>query len=497
MHEVQKKRRHSSPGRWALALAAALLLFAALAAYLATRPQPQQRPTLPDSTVTLSDYASEEVSAITVTRAGEAPWTVRRGEDGLLTLTDADGFTLTEALSAELLEAARCVVCEDVLTEDPATYADRLNDFGLDAPWLVTSITYTDGRTLTLRMGNALSQEGTSYYLLADGDDRLFEVSKGVAEALYVSRASLWPVEQPLLHRARLDRITLTTPAGVLAEWALAGDIADADAADKWYLTQPFRYPADAQSLDNLRRNAENLRLGTYVGPATAENLTAYGFDAPRLVIALHMAAGDIMTSDSTGAYYALPWPESECVLTVGGAQSDLVDYVRYGDGIYACSHFSYNVFLSIEPRNTLSRYPLGTALGNLAALTVEQGDRRDEYVLTRVERVGENNSLVTDESGNPVMDVTVTRNGVPLDYAMFEAAYNDLALVTVSGALPEGAAPAASPHTVYTFRDVDGSTVHTVALSDFDTLHDAVTVDGATCFYLIKDGFVLNLPAT
>ena len=99
----------------------------------------------------------------------------------------------------------------------------------------------------------------------------------------------------------------------------------------------------------------------------------------------------------------------------------------------------------------------------------------------------------IYDEDGNPVYTVTVTCNGVPVDYAAFEAAYNNLSLVTVSGTLPAAEAITAQPHTVYTFTDVDG-TVHTVALATFDVLHDAVIVDGHAAFYLIKGGFKLNM---
>ena len=74
-----------------------------------------------------------------------------------------------------------------------------------------------------------------------------------------------------------------------------------------------------------------------------------------------------------------------------------------------------------------------------------------------------------------------------------FTAAYNDLSLVTVSGRLPDGETTVSAPHTAYTFTDVNGS-VHTVALATFDALHDAVIVNGHAAFYLIKDGFQLNL---
>ena len=48
-------------------------------------------------------------------------------------------------------------------------------------------------------------------------------------------------------------------------------------------------------------------------------------------------------------------------------------------------------------------------------------------------------------------------------------------------------------PYKKYTFRTLSGGT-HTVTLSEWDGVHDAVTVDGSTIFYLIKGGMT-DLP--
>ena len=63
---------------------------------------------------------------------------------------------------------------------------------------------------------------------------------------------------------------------------------------------------------------------------------------------------------------------------------------------------------------------------------------------------------------------------------------------VTFSGVLPKDAEWSA-PYKKYTFRTLSGGT-HTIELSDWDGIHDAVTVDGCTLFYLIRDGMT-DLP--
>lgn len=493
MQSVHKKAPKAGLNRRLLLLGAALFVLAAIVGASALLAQDHQAdwPSAVSTAENLFEYTRADVASITIRRGEESPWTVVQ-QEGTLTLQGEDGFPLSDATTSALLDAARILPCEAVLTSNPAEYRDHLADFGLDAPRYEAIVSYTDGVTTHLSIGNPGTENKAWYYMTVEGDERLFSFSRGMVEALFVSRDSLWEVESPTIHKARIDRITLTGPEST-AQWTLAGDITDSDAADKWRITAPFAYPADADAMSTLLSNIANLRLGAYIGPATEENLLACGFDAPRLTIDIHMAAGTIGVSNADGAVEATDYPESTVTFVIGGEKSDMVDYVHCGDAIYVSSHFTMGIFIGYDVKTTMSRYPVLTALGNLASLTIQQDGEMTEYVLTRTEQVAENNELVTDADDNVLYDVTVARNGEPADYAAFEAAYSDLMLVTVSGMLPAGETFAAEPHTVYTFTDVDG-TAHTVALATFDMLHDAVIVDGHQAFYLIKGGFRLAL---
>ena len=493
MQDVQRKtKKIARHGRaWLLAAALAVLAGALVAWRALSAPGEAALPeTHADTAVTLMAHEAEEVARVAVTlRAGEG-WTAVQSAPGVLTMADDPDFILSEGWTAAILNAVKIIACEAVLTDDPALYREDLPAFGLDDPRLTATVRYTDGETVTLRVGDAVSEEDAAwFYLTVDGDDRLFAIDRGTVDDLTVDRGLLYPVTQPVLHAARFDRITLTGAEGVIGAWALEGEIGDADAADRWFLTAPTRYPADAQALANLRQNLASLRLGGYVGPATGENLARCGFDAPRLVISAHQAAGSFGTANAAGEYVLTDWPESELTLTVGAALSEDIDYICYEGSIYTGSHYLLSALMETDGVGTLTRYIAPVALGNLARLVIERGGEREEYVLTRTERVAENNELVTDPDGRVVVDVAVTRNGEPVDGAAFEASYGRLIVAKVSGKLPEGWEVAAEPHTVYTFHDGAGE-AHVVAFADFDALHDAVIVDGVAVFYLIKGGF-------
>lgn len=498
--ETNAKRKRGSLRLW-LVLAAVAALIAVLLLSRSLEREEQQRiaeqtalSVSPSTAQTLVDHLPEDVVSIAVSYPDEPSWTVVQTSAGLLELQGEDGFTLSAATSESLLSAAASFMCEEVLTENPADYADHLADFGLETPGRTAVITYADGQVVTLYVGDRAPHTAAWHYMLMAGDDRLFGLGVGTVDALFLSRESLREVQQPTIHRARIDRLTLRSGDGsVRAEWALAGEITDADALDRWTITAPFRYPADPEAMSSLLKNVANLRLGAYVAPATEDNLALYGFDAPRQVIEIHMATGTMGSTGADGVYATQDWPEAAVTFTIGGARSDMVDYVRYGDDIYVCSHFTMGSFITVDPRSTMSAYPLPTALGNLASLQIETESAVTEYVVHRTEQVAENNDLMTDEDGNVLYVYSLTRNGEAASYEAFSAAYERLMITSVSGLIPEAEIPDNAPYITYTFTDVNG-TVHVIGLHAYTALHDAVSVDGHIAYYLEKGAFSLDL---
>ncbi len=494
MQSVEKKTRRKGSGRRLLLLGAVMALMAAAGIYLLSQ-RPEEVPQTHQGYERwlLTDREAQDVTRIEAKlRLGES-WTLVQ-EGGALSLEGDAGFAVDEAFAGYLLDAAAILEAPAVLTEDEAEYAAHLADFGLEDPRAVIRIEYADAASITLRLGDAVSAEAGSWlYMTVDGHQALYAMDKGTADLFTTDRSLLRKIIQPTLHAQRFDRITLALPEGTV-EWVLEGVIGNSDASERWSLTQPLTYPADAGALETLREHIASLRLGAWIGEATAESLTLYGFDAPRLTLTVHQAAGSMGTTSASGEYEVTPWEASEFVLTVGGALSQDIDYVLHEGQIYTMSHYSLDALLSLSWPETLSRFPLLTALGNLQRLTIEQGGAvTEDIVITRTEQVAPNNDIVTDLDGHILYDYTCTRNGEPYPYEAFAGAYRSLVTAMVSGTLPQGWETTQAPHTTYTFEDVDG-TIHTVALANFDALHDAVIVDGHAMFYLIKDGFRLIL---
>ncbi len=512
----RKQHKDRRPLRW-LPLAAALLLLAGgvTAAVLLSRPQEKPAPEEKHWGM-LTERQPEELVSITVQRRGEDLWTLVRAEDGSLRPENEEGWTVSDQQASLLQETVTRLRYEEVLAGGDAgsnadgdtgseaagsagsdaaySWQNTPEDFGLADPRVTVTARFTDGTELTLHIGSDTGLEDEWHYMTVEGDDRLFAVASAVAADLDVEYALLRPVPKPEIVGALLDRITVYDSEKIIAEWQLAGSVEDRDAGCNWEVTAPFRAPADEESIQNLKKSAEDLRLGVWLAPATEENLGRYGFDISCRVLLFHMAKGSTGTVSESGVYDVTDHEEKTVELIVGDSPDDLASYVRFGDNLYTVSTFTLQTFTSPDPMSTVARYPVLTPLDSLESLTVEENGEILEYVL---QEATDADPEAADSADEAAPSRRCFLNGKEIPYETFSAAYERLLTVTFSGRLPENtdmeALLAKEPYKKYTFRTLSGGT-HTVFLRSWDDMHDAVTVDGSTLFYLIKGGMT-DLP--
>ena len=423
----------------------------------------------------------DALASVAVTLPDGTAWTALQTEPGVL-MVHADGsvYPMKDTLAAAMLYDAVHVTARSVLAEDTAALPEPLSAYGLDPARQTVTLTYADGRVLRLSIGSrGGSEEETFYYMTVAGDPRLFTLDAATAEDFAYEAPLLRAFEQPVLHASRIDRVEVED-AGGLRAWALEADIADPDAADRWVLTAPFRYACDGEMLSNLRRNLENLTLAAWIGEATPENRAAWGFDEPRARITVHQAAGTILGVGERGAIEEQDWEDDTFELLVGEPQSDVMDRVLWAGSIWTVPHFRLAGILALTPGKSLTRYTVLTSLSNLSRLTLTAG--------------GETHVWAVDRTGTAEADggVTVTRDGAPLAWSVFETNYNRLLMATVSGELPEGWQPEGEPHTLFVFETETGVR-HTLALSDYNGLQDAVILDGSAVFCIVRGALAFD----
>ena len=489
MQKVERKQHRGPGGRkalWIAVIALGAVLLAVFLPQLLYREPPA--PPTEEKGGSLVNREWAEVSSVTVARRDHPSWTVIRGEDGSLRPA-GESWMVDSLLGDKILDAAANIVYEAVLTEDPDEYLSHKADFGLEPPLLTAEIRYTDESSLRLTVGSSFPwEERTAYYALIEGDSRMFALPSGLVEDLNTDPGLFHPVSQPVILPALLDRITIADAEGkITREWYLRGNVTDQDAGVRWMVSGPKDYPADEEIMNNLKTSAGNLRLGMWAASAAEESLRACGFDPGEGSLTFHMAAGSTGTVSASGVYDVQEWPEQEVRLLLGGPAGEHTRYVAWNGEIYSINNFSLEVFTQQEWLSCIARYLVLTPLNSLDSLTVESFDsgsaEPSETVVYRISREsGEGTGTEEDE---PL--VRCSRNGEELNWDTFSAAYERLLTVTVSGRLPENWEKSETQKK-YTFRSVSGGT-HTLEFSVFDAMHDAVTLDGCTVFYLIRGG--------
>lgn len=430
---------------------------------------------------------AEEMMSLTLKQKGQEEWTVVRGVDGKLRLQDETGetssWTVDDNIAEMLTEAATKLTFDDVFAEKRSEWEVEEDVFGLKDPRVTAVTRFTDGTEVTVHIGKSADPENSSfYYMSVDGDERLFAVSAGIEEDFATEFAMLHPVPKLEIQRALLDRITVKNGDGsVRKEWKLQGDVADRDAEENWLLTAPFVYPADYDTINNMKENAGNLRLGLFVDEANPETLKLYGFEEPTAILEFHTVAGKTGATGASGVFDVSSWDEQLTTLTVGGKKGEMSSYILYEGNIYSISDFTMSSFLKTDPIKSVARYVVLTPLTSLEEVLVEQKGEEPVLYSLVVEEIPATEDEAAEEKYHCL------KNGEEIPFETFAAAWQRLMTVTVSGRFSTNYEPGEA-YIKYTFRTVNKRT-HTVELSDLDEMHDAVTLDGHTRFYLIKGG--------
>ena len=486
MQKVERQKKRNRGHKRIMGLLLCAILFAGGVTggiLLGNKAQEAPEPARAPVAGAITRRAEDELKSITVTQRGKESWTVERNADGILRFhAESEGrqnaWPVDDSIAPKLVDAAINLTYEDVFTDNRAEWEPEADEFGLEDPLVTAAFRFTDGSEVTARFGDSADDgENAYYYMSVDGDSRLFAAAAGTVEDLNIEKELLHPSVVPEILGALLDRITVKNGDGsIRTEWALQGKVTDRDAAENWLLTVPTVYPADYDTVKNLQESAENLRLGVYIGEATEDALKRCGLDNPSAIIELHMAAGSTGTVSDMGVYDVVEREERTETLILGSSKTEMVAYVRYGDEIYTISHFSVSVFTETDPAATLARYVAATPLNSLESVTLETAEGEDRYAIVRIDDSTE------EDTGRRCL-----KNGEEISYEAFKAAWERLMTVTVSGKLPKNWT-VRDTEKKYTLRTVSGGT-HTIELSGFDGLHDAVTLDGHTVFYLIKGG--------
>lgn len=419
---------------------------------------------------------AEDILSISVTLRHLEPYLLIN-RSGQLWL-DSIQEPLDTFMSAAALSCFTPLYASQTLTDDPDAYRHHLDDFGLADPAALLEVEYSDGERLSIWVGDEAPDTGQRYMLISE-DHRLYLCQSQMADAFVFDYRLFLAVDQPRPSSERIDRVTVYDAAGGMCFEYRAADAreisggAEADDA-RFNLLHPVCYPVDAEAFKPVLTALDNFVLGPRQAEDTPENRMALGFGVTEYVLSVHETAGFERALSPDGAVTRETRGERTLVIEVGAVTGDISRYVAVGGYIYKINNFQLSFVYGLDPYSTLLRKPFDIPVEDVRAF--EHG--QDRYTLLR-----ETQQYAPDE-GFPVMKVY--KNGVPDDGEAFDARFRSLADVTVSGRLPEDFVP---DGVTDKYVITAGSETREVTLAEYDSLHDAVGINGIYVFYIIKGG--------
>ncbi len=205
-----------------------------------------------------------------------------------------------------------------------------LSAYGLDTPAYTVSAADAAGNTLKLLIG---AQYEDNYYAMPEGGDKVYTISSTLVSSLDTDLMSLIALDTiPTLSETTIDTIKLSSSTSSLT----LDKHLNKDGTTTWFIVNGTEYTAADEFV--LPASAEKLPE-KYVGNAvtavssarfascaafkpTAEELAAYGLDAPKLTVTV-----DYTTTTGTGINKTSE--SGTVILEIGGPLSD-------GSGYYA-----------------------------------------------------------------------------------------------------------------------------------------------------------------
>lgn len=157
-----------------------IIAYFALGAYNDAQENKEQEET---ETITVTDLKYEDVIAFSYHYKEENNSFIKSGEEWMY---DADqSFDVDETKIEDMLSAACKVKAEDYFDA-----YESLDNYGLDEPQCVINISFTNGSTVKLQIGNYNDMVGY-YYMMKEGDNNLYLIDVALYNAFSVSYTDL------------------------------------------------------------------------------------------------------------------------------------------------------------------------------------------------------------------------------------------------------------------------------------------------------------------
>lgn len=342
-----------------------------------------------DHTVHLTDTTADKVHRIEI--QGRTAVTLTR-RDGVYSVRELSAAVTSQSACEAAFSNAATLLAEGVAAEGVTDFAA----YGLDEPVSTVNITYTDGTTLLLEIGD-VAPASQHYYVRVDGGDTVYLMRPLIVEMYSAGISAYRDLEGFAISTSDLAAFSLVTEGETFAMTHRART--GGAAFTQWQIVEPALANTDTAAADALISGLSGIELSSFV--RSTEDKAQYGLDAPWRTLLLTYGDGSTLQMDlggdaGLGSYYAC-FDGGKDVYTVESAD------VAFLDG--AALPALVNEFANIVAINSVDAFTV-TLEGRSATFAIDRSGEED----------------------------AVTRDGAAVDAAAFKAAFQAINVVPVNG---------------------------------------------------------------
>jgi hypothetical protein len=427
--------------------------------YLQSRPKPEQAS---KPSVDISKFDENKLVKVVITR-----------RDGKLTLEKKDkGWTavypypvvLSTSSLENLTSTLSSLSADSVIEEKPANLAQ----YGLAPPRATVDAYLLDGTVKTLYLGDK-SPSGSSYYLQAKGDPRVFTVPAYVGNQFEYTLSDLREKSiTPEIKAEEISYFRVRERGGTVIELLekTAGEkTASQFGFGKFIMTRPYSYPVGTESekTDAFIKGPTQIQISDFVDD-NPKSLAPYGLDRPWGEVTVRDKANTL-----TLEFGADKGKDKTCFKISGSPAVYTVDK-------------SYLSFMDTKPFNLVEPFVFIPNILDVDRIDIRTGSVSHVLAMARTE------GKKTQEAGESKEEspTVYTADGKPVLESNFKKFYQILIGLLAAGDLEKKTSGA--PELTVTYHLNKGETREvTVSFLPYDQDFDAVLLNGKQNFAMAK----------
>ncbi len=304
--------------------------------------------------------------------------------------------------------------------------ADKLSEYGLDAPTSVVEVTYADGSTNKISVGKAYgSSEGV--YVLVEGFNEIYIVNDYVRIYFSFSLADLLNLPSLTKTSASAQSVSVITQDRTVTTISyIAHPLYGTEA---WYLIAPTTSQTSSDGVDAFFENLSNVKLTSFYCEKAGNDISVYGFDKPVLemqsldgdaAILDHLIIGK-KTEENADTYY--------CVLL--GKDEKIEDATVYLIKEDQLALINANAVDLADP------YLVALNIYWLRSGTIKLNGETYNITIDRQLQYDDDGKILYLEDGTENTKNTYYINGKKLDELQFKTFYSKMLFLYIEGIVP------------------------------------------------------------